>query len=68
VIHDNPIADFEPSASWASIDNLSCRLVTGNNTLVAFRPLAEMLVVDASNVRTANGRRFDTKKNLAMSR
>jgi hypothetical protein len=68
VIYNNPIADFKPSASWTSIDNLSCRLVTGNNALVAFRPLAEMLVVDAPNVRAANGRRFDAKKNLAISR
>jgi hypothetical protein len=67
VIYNNPIADFKPSASWTSIDNLSCRLVTGNDTLVAFRPLTEVLVVNASNVRAANGRRFDAKKNLAMS-
>jgi hypothetical protein len=67
VIHNGPITSFEFSASRTSLDNLSCRLVTGNDTLVAFRPLTEVLVVNASNVRAANGRRFDAKKNLAMS-
>jgi hypothetical protein len=68
VIHDSPITGFEFSASRASLNDLSCRLMTGNDTLVAFRPLTEVFVVNASNVGAANGRRFDAKKNLAMSR
>jgi hypothetical protein len=41
--------------------------VAGDNSLIAFHPFAEVLVVDTSDIRTANGRSLHTQQHLAMA-
>jgi len=37
-------------------------------SMVALRPFAEMLVIDASDVRAADGRGLDSDQNFTMTR
>jgi hypothetical protein len=68
MVHNGTVASFEPSASWTGLNNLPCRLMAGNDPLVAFWSLTKMLVINASNVGAANSRCLDAQKNLAMTR
>jgi hypothetical protein len=46
---------------------LAAGLVTCDHSLIALRPLAEMLVINASNIGTANCRSLDAYENFAVT-
>ncbi len=68
VIDNHAIAALEASAPRPLSHNLPAWLVAGDHALVAFRPLAEMLVINAANVGTADGGRLDAQQNFSMPR
>src|ERR1022692_1166036 len=68
VVHNHTIARFETATALALSHDLSAWLVPRDHSLVAFRPLAQMLVIDAANIRPANCRSLDPKQNFPMTR
>jgi hypothetical protein len=50
VINDDAISGMEAAASGPGFDDLTGGLVAGNDSLIAFRPFAQVLVIDAADV------------------
>jgi hypothetical protein len=48
-------------------DDLARRLVPGNHALIAFRPLAQVLVIDGANIGAADGRRLHAQQNFSVA-
>jgi hypothetical protein len=67
VIHDHAVAHAEAAAARARLDDLPARLVAGHHALVAFRTLAQVLVIDAADVRAADGGRLHAKQHFAVA-
>jgi hypothetical protein len=67
VADDHAIAALEPPAARSGFNNLTGRLVSGDNVLIALRPFAEVLVVNAANFRAANRRGLHFEKHLAVA-
>jgi hypothetical protein len=67
VIDDHAIANLEATAARPGSDDLTRGLVAGDDTLVAFRTFAQVLVIDGANVRTADGGSFDREKHLTVT-
>jgi hypothetical protein len=68
VVHKNAIASLEPATPQAGLHDQPGGLVAGNDSLVAFRALAKVLMVDATDIGAADGRCFYLEQNLAMPR
>ena len=56
VIHNHAVARLETAATLARSHNLAAWLVPGDYALVAFRSLAQMLVINAADIRPADRR------------
>jgi hypothetical protein len=54
MVYNHAVANSKPPAPRASGYNLTARFMTGDNPLIAFRPFAQMLVINASDIRTAD--------------
>jgi hypothetical protein len=54
MVYNHPVADPKTPATRPSGYNLAARLMAGNNSLIALRPIAQVLVIDASDIRTAD--------------
>src|ERR1035441_7568606 len=67
VIHNHPVAHAEAAASRARLDDLPARFVTGHHALIAFRTLAQVLVIDAAYVRTADGGGLHAEQHFAVA-
>src|ERR1019366_995202 len=67
VVYDCAVTDPVRLAAGPHRDDLAARLVAGYNALVPLGPLAEMLVVDASNVRSADRGGLDPQEDLAVA-
>ena len=68
MVEHHAVALLKPPHAGAGCDNLSTRLMPGHHArLVAFRPLAQMLVVDAADIGAADGGRFGFNQHLAMA-
>ena len=67
MIHDHAIAFAEAAASGAGLHDLPARLVPGDHSLVAFRPLAQMLVINAADIRAADGGGLHAQQHFAVS-
>src|ERR1035438_3467176 len=67
VIYDHAVAHDEAAASGPRLDDLPGGFVAGHHSLVAFRTLAQMLVIDAADIRTADGGRFHAKQHFAVA-
>ena len=68
VIDDHAVAQAEAAASGTGLDDLAARFVTGHHALVALGALAQMLVIDAADVRTADGGRLHAEQHFAVAR
>ena len=67
VVDDDAVTRLEAAAAGAGVHDLAARLVPGDHArLVALGPLAEMLVVDATDVRPADGRALRADQDLAV--
>jgi hypothetical protein len=67
VIDDDPMTFFEAAATGPQRDNLATRLVTGDNILIGFRALPEMLAVNGSDIGATDGRSFHSNQNFAVT-
>ena len=67
VIDDDAVAHAEAAAAGAGLDDLAGGLVPGDHALVAFGTLAQMLVIDAADVRAADGGRLHAKQHFAVA-
>ena len=68
VIDDDAVAHAEAAAAGAGLDDLAAGLVAGDHALVAFGTLAQMLVIDAADVGTADGRGLHAEQHFAVAR
>jgi hypothetical protein len=68
MVHKNAIASLEPATAWARLHDQPGGLVPDNDSLVSFRALAEVLMVDATDIGAADGRCFYLQQYLAMPR
>ena len=68
VIDDDAVAHAEAAAAGARLDDLAARLVAGDHALVAFRAFAQVLVIDAADVRAADGGRLHAQQHFAVAR
>jgi hypothetical protein len=66
VVNDDSIALRKTTASRSGLHNLTARFVTGDDSLITLRALPEVFVVNAANVGTANGGRFDSEQHLPV--
>ena len=67
VIHDDAVAHGEAAASGAGLHDLAAGLVACHHALVTFRTLAQMLVINAADVRAADGGRLHAKQHFAVA-
>jgi hypothetical protein len=67
VVNNHAIAGFETAATLTGCDNLAAWFVACDYSLVTFRPLAEMLVIDAANIRAADGRSFHAQQDFPVA-
>src|ERR1022692_4001411 len=56
VIDDHPVAHAETPAAGSCLHDLAGRLVPRHHSLVSFRSLAEVLMIDAPDIGAADGR------------
>ncbi|OPZ66199.1 MAG: hypothetical protein BWY83_02949 [bacterium ADurb.Bin478] len=69
VIDDYPVAFLKSPTARTNPGDLSARLVPGDHpALIALHAFAQMLVINAANVRPADRRGFHLDKRLAVSR
>src|SRR5690606_23185746 len=69
VVDDDPIARLEAPASGTDLDDLTARFVACDHPgLIALRPPTQMLMIDAADVRTADGRGLHADQHFAMTR
>jgi hypothetical protein len=66
VIHNHPIANRKSAAARTNFDDQTTGLMPGNHSLITFRAFAQVLVINATNVRTANSGSFDPEQNFPM--
>jgi hypothetical protein len=55
VVHNHAVADAKTPAAGASLHDLPAWLMARDYALISFRAFAEVLVIDAADVRTADG-------------
>jgi hypothetical protein len=67
VIDDDSVANSETPAAGAGLYDLTAGLMTGNNPLISFRAFAEVLVIDASDIRATDCGCLYPKQGLAMA-
>ncbi len=67
VINDDTVAHAEAAASGTRLHDLPAGLVPRHHALVAFGTLAQMLVIDAADVRAADSGCLHTKQHFAMA-
>ena len=68
VVHNHAIAGLEAAAARAFSDDLAAGFMAGDDALVAFRAFAEVLVIDAADVGTADRRGLHAQQHLSMAR
>ena len=68
MIDDDAVAGRETPAAGAGLLDLAGRFVSGDDALVALGALAQVLVVNAADIRPADGRRLHAEENFAMAR
>src|SRR5437868_537855 len=66
VIHDHSVAHAKTPASRTNIYDLTTRLVTGDDSLIALGAFAQMLVVNTTDVGTTNRGGLDFQQNFAV--
>jgi hypothetical protein len=54
VINDHPVVHTKAPTAWANFYDLATGLVAGNHSLITLRPFPEVLVVDATDIGTAD--------------
>ena len=68
VIYDHAAASPEAAAARAGLHDLAARLMAGHHALIAFRPLAQVLMVDGADIRAANGGGFHANQYFTAAR
>jgi len=68
VVHDHPVSRGKPAAAGTDRDDLTARLMTGDDALVRLRTLAEVLAVDGADVTAADRRRLHLQQDLTVAR
>jgi hypothetical protein len=68
VIHDDAIAQAESPAAGPRFHDLAARFVARDDALVAFRSLAQVLVINAADVRPADGGGLHAQQHFAVAR
>src|SRR5579864_1104437 len=68
VIHDHAVADFKAPATLSHLDDFAAWLMAGDNSLVTFGSLAEMLVINAADIGTADRGGLNPDQNFAVVR
>jgi hypothetical protein len=67
VIDNHTIASLESAAAWTSFNDQSRGLMAGNDPLIAFRSLPQVLMVNTSDIGTAYRRCFYLEQYLAVA-
>jgi len=67
VIYDHPIPNAKTTAARPGLYDLTARLVARNDSLIALRPLPEVLIVDATNVRATDGGSLYPQQDFAVA-
>jgi hypothetical protein len=68
VIHNHPFAQPEAPAAVPDLLDLAAWFMSGDNALVSLWPFAKVLVIDATDIGTANRRGLDSEQNLTVPR
>src|ERR1022692_2964893 len=68
VIDDHPVAHAETPAAGTCLHDLAGRLAPRHHSLVSFRSLAQALMIDAPDIRAADGRSLHAQQHLAVPR
>jgi hypothetical protein len=55
VVHNHAVADAKTSAAGAGLHDLTAGLMARDYALISFRAFAEVLVIDAADIRTTDG-------------
>ncbi len=55
VVHNNAIADAKTPAAGAGLHDLTAGLMARDYALISFRAFAQMLVIDAADIRATDG-------------
>jgi hypothetical protein len=66
MIDDYAVADAKTPTTRTDFYDLPTGFMAGDYTLISFWPLAEMLVVNAANVRTADRRDLHPEEHFAV--
>ena len=67
MIDDHAIAHAESPAAGTGLHDLAARLVPRDHALVAFGTLAQVLVVNAADIRAADGGGLHAKQHFAVA-
>src|SRR5271165_3708458 len=67
MVDDHAAAFGEAAATGADLDDLAAGLVAGDHSLVAFGALAQVLMVDAADVGTADGGSLHAEEHLSVA-
>jgi hypothetical protein len=68
VVHKHAITGFEPAATGTGLYDEARGLVPGNHSLVSLGTLAEVLVIDATDIGAADRGGFYLKQYFAVPR
>ena len=66
VINDHPVAHSKTTTAGANLHDLTAGLMAGNHSLITFGPFPKVLMVDATDVGTADSGGLHPKQNFAV--